>query len=53
MALERGADEFVVSTDPKSMNSQKGQIDLLMNTVSADHEVSHYLSLLHYNGTII
>jgi len=24
-----------------------------MNTVSADHEVSHYLSLLHYNGIII
>ena len=29
------------------------KIDLLMNTVSADHEVSHYLSLLHYNGTIV
>ena len=53
MALDRGADDFVVSTDPKSMESQQGQIDLLLNTVSADHEVSHYLSLLHYNGTIV
>lgn len=28
-------------------------IDLILNTVSADHEVEHYTSLLNYSGTIV
>jgi uncharacterized zinc-type alcohol dehydrogenase-like protein len=24
-----------------------------LNTVSCEHQVSHYLSLLHYNGNIV
>ena len=53
MALSKGADEFVVSSDPESMASGKGKCNLILNTVSAEHEVAHYLSLLRYNGTIV
>jgi len=53
MALQRGADVFIVSTDPESMASAKGTCNLILNTVSAEHQVSTYLDLLHYNGTIV
>ena len=53
MAIAKGADAFVVSTDEASMAAEANTCDLILNTVSADHEVAHYLSLLHRNGTII
>lgn len=37
IAMQRGADSFVVSSDPESMKTETGKIDLLLNTVSADH----------------
>ena len=52
MAMSKGADEFVVSKDPESMKSGAGKCDLILNTVSAEHQVAHYVSLLRYNGTI-
>lgn len=52
-ALELGATEFVVSTDEASMAAAAGSLDLILNTVSADHQVSHYLPLLALNGTIV
>jgi len=53
LATEKGADFFVVSKDPESMATCKGKCDLILNTVSAPHEVVSYLSLLNYNGTIV
>jgi len=53
LARQKGADSFVVSSDNASMASEAGKIDLIINTVSAQHEVSHYLSLLRTNGTIV
>jgi uncharacterized zinc-type alcohol dehydrogenase-like protein len=53
MAKEKGADTFVVSKDPKSMEANAGTIDLLLNCVSAVHELSEYLPLLKYNGTMV
>ena len=38
-ALELGATEFVVSTDEASMAAAAGSLDLILNTVSADHQV--------------
>jgi uncharacterized zinc-type alcohol dehydrogenase-like protein len=35
------------------MAAEAGKIDLIINTVSAKHEVAHYLSLLRTNGTIV
>ena len=53
LAKGKGADAFVVSTDGASMAKEAGKLDLIINTVSAAHEVSHYLSLLKTNGTIV
>jgi len=52
-ALELGADNFVVSTDAESMKAAAGSLDLILNTVSADHQVMQYLPLLALNGTIV
>jgi len=53
MALAKGADVFVVSSDAASMESAKATCDLILNTVSAKHQVSDYIPLLAYNGTIV
>jgi len=37
MAKSKGADAFVVSTDPESIKAEESKVDLILNTVSADH----------------
>jgi len=37
IAMEKGADAFVVSKDPESMKAEFGKINLILNTVSAPH----------------
>jgi uncharacterized zinc-type alcohol dehydrogenase-like protein len=48
-ALEIGATTFVVSTDKDSMASSAGSLDLILNTVSAAHEVGsgNIIKVLH------
>ena len=53
MAKEKGAHAFVVSTDEASMKAEAAKIDLILNTVAAPHQASHYLSLLAQGGTIV
>ena len=45
-ALELGADEFIISKEPKSMATVAKSLDLILNTVSADHDINAYLQLL-------
>ena len=45
-AKEIGADNFVVSTNPESLKDAGGSLDLILNTVSADHDINIYLPLL-------
>ena len=45
-AREIGADSFVVSTSKESMAAAAGSLDLILNTVSATHDVNTYLPLL-------
>jgi len=52
-AKEIGADNFVVSTDPESMKAAAGSLDLILNTVSANHDVNTYLPLLASKGVIV
>jgi len=52
-ALKKGADHFVVSSDPKEMANYTNKMDLILNTISADHECMHYLGLLRTNGTMV
>ena len=37
LAKEKGADAFVVFTDPKSVEKEANSCDLILNTVSANH----------------
>ena len=53
VALEIGADDFIVSTDADSMAAGKDSLDLILNTVAAPHEISTYLPLLRRDGTLV
>jgi len=52
-AKEIGADNFVVSTNPESIKAASGSLDLIINTVSANHDINTYLPLLAPNGVIV
>ena len=45
-AREIGADNFMVSTDGEKMKEAEGSLDLIINTISANHDLTTYLSLL-------
>ena len=49
-AKEIGADHFVVSTNPESLKAAAGSLDLILNTVSAEHDINTYLPLLAAKG---
>ena len=51
-ALRLGADEVVVSTNSNEMQQHAGSFDFILDTVSADHDVSAYLALLRANGNL-
>lgn len=48
-----GADKVVLSTDDKQMQDAKRSQDLILNTVSADHDVMMYEALLRPNGVLV
>jgi len=52
-AKEIGADNFVVSTSPDQMAAAGGSLDLILNTVSANHDLNTYLPLLAGKGVIV
>lgn len=53
LAKEKGATNFVVSTDPKSMQENARKCDLILNTVSANHDLNVYMPLLAKSGTLV
>ncbi|XAR64215.1 hypothetical protein NMG60_11024474 [Bertholletia excelsa] len=53
-ARERlGADDFLVSTDPKQMQARRRTLDFVLDTVSATHFLGPYLDLLKAKGTLV
>merc|ERR1719367_1530040 len=46
LAKEKGATMFACSKDPESMKAQAGKCDLILNTVSATHDINTYIPLL-------
>lgn len=46
MAKEKGADTFVVSKDPESIKANAYSCDVILDTVSAEHDVNTYMPLL-------
>lgn len=51
-ALRLGAHEVVISTDAAAMEARAGTFDLLLDTVSARHDLAPYLDLLVPDGTL-
>lgn len=52
-AKRLGAHHFVVTSDPEQLEAVKGSFDFILDTVSAPHDFSLYLSLLKTNGVHI
>jgi alcohol dehydrogenase (NADP+) len=52
-ALRLGADEVVVSRDADQMKKHVGSFDLILDTVSAEHDVNAYIQLLRRDGNLI
>lgn len=53
MAKEKGADYYVASSDPKSIEDCSVKCDLILNTVGAKHDLNIFLPLLAQDGTIV
>jgi len=49
-ALRLGADEVILSKDPKAMEAAAGTFDFILDTVSAPHDMDQYLALLKPHG---
>lgn len=52
VAKEKGADFYVNITDPESVKAMEGKCHIILNTISADHDVNQYLPLLNKCGII-
>jgi len=52
-ARSLGADHFVVTSDRAQLQSLKRKFDLILNTVSAEHDINDYLGLLATDGTLV
>lgn len=48
-----GATLAVLSNDPEQMATMTGSFDLIIDTVSANHDVNGYLGLLKRHGTMV
>jgi len=51
-ALRLGADQVVISTDKEQMK-ETAKLDIILDTVSANHNVNHYLNLLKVDGSLV
>ena len=52
-ALRLGADEVVLSNNPNEMQKHLGSFDIILDAVSANHDINAYLRLLRRDGTIV
>ena len=52
-ARKLGAHHFVVTSDAKQLEPVKNSFDFILDTVSAEHNMDMYLSLLRMNGVIM
>lgn len=52
-ALRLGAHEVVVSKDEAQMAAQAGSFDLILDAVSASHDLNAYLNLLKRDGNLV
>ncbi len=48
-----GADHFVVTSDPNNLSPLAGTFNFILDTVSADHDVNQFLTLLGVGGAMV
>jgi len=48
-----GADEVIISKSAEEMEKHKGSFDLILDTVSADHDLNALLAMLKLDGTLV
>lgn len=53
LCFDKGADLFCASTDPESIKANANKCDLILNTISANHDLNLYLPLLRRDGVIV
>ncbi|MFF2085111.1 NAD(P)-dependent alcohol dehydrogenase [Nocardia sp. NPDC058176] len=51
--LRMGADHYYATSDRETFRQLRGKFDLIINTVSADLPIDHYLRLLALDGTLV
>jgi uncharacterized zinc-type alcohol dehydrogenase-like protein len=52
-AKRLGADEAILSTDAEQMKKYNRGLHLILDTVSAKHDVNTYLNLLRHDGSVV
>jgi len=52
-AKRLGAADFILSGDTDSLTKHQGRFDVIVNTVSAQHNLSHYLNMIKRDGTMV
>lgn len=52
-AKRLGAHHFVLSKEPKVMQSLEGSFDFILDTIAASHDVNPYLNLLRRDGVLV
>lgn len=52
-ARELGAQNFVVTKDPAALAPLTGSFDIILDSVSADHDLTTYLNLLKVRGAMV
>jgi len=53
MALKMGAKDVLITTDEAAFKAAARTFDIILDTVSAFHDINAYCSLLRTNGTLI
>ena len=53
LAIEKGADYYVASTDASAVASCPLKCDLILNTVGVKHDLNVYMPLLAQDGTLV
>jgi len=52
-ALRLGADDFVATNEPEAFAKNANRFNMILDTVSADHEYNDFLGLLALNGKLV
>lgn len=52
-AKKLGAHHFLLTTDKAQMKAKAGYFDVILNTISANHDYKQYLDLLDFEGKLL